>query len=59
MSQRIGSFGLLGKMVRKVRRRELGEKVVSGTIDAGILGVTDSIRYEVSDRAKEKMRRRR
>jgi len=59
MSQRIGSFGLLGKMVRKVRRRELGEKVVSNTIDAGILGVTDSIRYEVSDRAKEKMRRRR
>lgn len=59
MSQRIGSFSLLRKMVRKVRRRELGEKLVSSTIDASILGVTDSIRYEVSDRSKEKIRRRR
>jgi len=53
------NFNLLGRFANRVRKRELGEKLVSQTIDAGVLGLTDTVRTEVSGRANERLRRRR
>ena len=58
MSRRM-NFNLLGRFANRVRKRELGEKLVSQTIDAGVLGLTDTVRTEVSGRANERLRRRR
>jgi hypothetical protein len=59
MTQRIGRRNVLKMFVERVRSRQLGEKLVSGTIDAGFQGVTDTVRTEVSERATGRLRRQR